>query len=336
MKKDNPLKTIFKVEEPQNIPITSNKKKNNLIVTLVVIVLVSFSVLAYGLTNVYNDLKKKDSKIAAMIIAMKSFQASEDPDQAQLVTSLKNSLESAVANNNDLNNRIKELSGEIDKLKKDIKNGIAQVNSFKIQKAQLENTYKETSEEYDQKLAQADTDKTSMSEEIEKNKKEYEELKTSLNSQIEILSSQVSDFEKQKAVIEKSLVKFQKSRLTRETAKMHYNLANHFVEAKKYHLAIKEYVRALKLIPYDAEAHYNLALLYDIYRQDYPRALKHYKRCLEARPRFRKRQEVENRIVSLQLQESVSIDPTYAREVDPHKYEPESIAIPPPTESYIP
>ena len=48
------------------------------------------------------------------------------------------------------------------------------------------------------------------------------------------------------------------------------------VEHKQYKAAEASYLHAIKIAPKFALAHYNLALLYDIYYQDIPTAYKHY------------------------------------------------------------
>ena len=53
------------------------------------------------------------------------------------------------------------------------------------------------------------------------------------------------------------------------------------IENKEYKDAEKEYLLAIKLAPKFAMAHYNLALLYDIFYQDIPAAYKHYNLYLE-------------------------------------------------------
>ena len=45
--------------------------------------------------------------------------------------------------------------------------------------------------------------------------------------------------------------------------------------------AIDLYLSAIKNKPDYANAHYNLALIYDIYFQDIPKAIEHYKKYLE-------------------------------------------------------
>lgn len=52
------------------------------------------------------------------------------------------------------------------------------------------------------------------------------------------------------------------------------------VEMKKHQAAENYYKRALALNPDFANAHYNIALLYDIYFQDIPNAYNHYKKYL--------------------------------------------------------
>ncbi|MFV9615434.1 MAG: tetratricopeptide repeat protein, partial [Gammaproteobacteria bacterium] len=53
-----------------------------------------------------------------------------------------------------------------------------------------------------------------------------------------------------------------------------------FVTKRKIHDAKKDYEKAIELKPDYSNAHYNLALLYDIYLQEMALAIKHYETYL--------------------------------------------------------
>lgn len=313
-------------------PSLADKKKKNIVI-LIAVVLVAFAALSYGMVNVYLDMKKKDSKIAAMVIAMQSIQNGDDPSQKKLVNSLKESLEASAEEKNNLNQKVGNLTTEIDKLKKDIDAKNNQINFLTVDKARAEAALKNQINEFEQKVAKGNTDITQLNAEIEKIKSDYQALDNKFKEEISSLQNGVRTLEFEKNGLERSLDKFQKSSIAKETAKMHYNLANHFIDAQKYKLAAEEYNRALKLTPYDAEAHYNLAILYDVYLGKYPNALQHYKRCLQINPKYKKRQEIENRLISLQLEEAVKMPDSYAKEDPRQKFKPNDILVPSPAEA---
>lgn len=75
-----------------------------------------------------------------------------------------------------------------------------------------------------------------------------------------------------------------KQRMQKEVATMHYNLAVILVSQGNFEAAVREYERALRVRPDDAEAHYNLAVLYDTEIKNRPKALEHYRRYIETAP----------------------------------------------------
>ncbi len=72
--------------------------------------------------------------------------------------------------------------------------------------------------------------------------------------------------------------------LKRDAAKVHYNMGNNYFKRGEYQRAAKEYHRSLVLMPNDAEAHYNLALVSGEFLRDYAAALKHYRLYLVFNP----------------------------------------------------
>ena len=72
--------------------------------------------------------------------------------------------------------------------------------------------------------------------------------------------------------------------LKRDASKVHYNMGNNYFKRGEYKSAAKEYRQSLVLMPNDAEAHYNLALVSGEYLRDYQMALKHYRLYLVFNP----------------------------------------------------
>lgn len=76
----------------------------------------------------------------------------------------------------------------------------------------------------------------------------------------------------------------ERSKLRNETATMHYNLAVILTEQQNYPAAILEYRKVLEIRPNDADAHYNLGVLYDDYLKNHEKALEHYRQYVKSSP----------------------------------------------------
>ncbi len=72
--------------------------------------------------------------------------------------------------------------------------------------------------------------------------------------------------------------------IRQERAVYNYNLGVAYTGAGYYDEAIEAYLRSLELNPSNADAHYNLAVVYDTVRQDPEKAVEHYKKYLELKP----------------------------------------------------
>lgn len=104
---------------------------------------------------------------------------------------------------------------------------------------------------------------------------------------------------KEKKTLIKKMVSLN-STLKKERALYHYNLGVAYASAKLYDDAADEYKKSLDIDDSNADAHYNLALIYDTVQIRPEDALKHYRAYLELRPRAEDRDEVESLIKKLQ------------------------------------
>lgn len=86
-----------------------------------------------------------------------------------------------------------------------------------------------------------------------------------------------------------------------ELARAHYNMGNVYFERGEYQRSVVEYYQAVDLMPYDADAHYNLAFVSGEYIGDQETALKHYQWYLYLRPKTEDRKFVEEKIVAAKL-----------------------------------
>lgn len=79
-------------------------------------------------------------------------------------------------------------------------------------------------------------------------------------------------------------VKALEETLQKERGLYHYNLAVSYTQAKLYDEAVEAYEKSLTFNPDNADAHYNLGLLYAGYKNDPDKAVLHYRKYLELRP----------------------------------------------------
>lgn len=75
-----------------------------------------------------------------------------------------------------------------------------------------------------------------------------------------------------------------RGQLERQIALLYYNLGVSYVKENNYEMAVDAYERTLLLNPNDADAHYNLAIIYDEYKKNPKRAVEHYKKYLQLNP----------------------------------------------------
>ena len=81
-----------------------------------------------------------------------------------------------------------------------------------------------------------------------------------------------------------------------ELARAHYNMGNVYFERGEYQRSVVEYYQAVDLMPYDADAHYNLAYVSGEFIGD-----QHYQWYLYLKPNAKDRKLVEEKIVGAKL-----------------------------------
>lgn len=105
----------------------------------------------------------------------------------------------------------------------------------------------------------------------------------------------------QKVLLALNSVSEEKQKLSRDEAKVHYNMGNTYFNQGDYVQAAKEYARAIELSPEDASAHYNLAFVSGEFLNDPKVALDHYKKYLYFNPRAEDAQMVEQKIIEAEI-----------------------------------
>jgi len=93
--------------------------------------------------------------------------------------------------------------------------------------------------------------------------------------------------------------------LKQEVANMHYNLGTVLQAQNKYAEAIKEFKMDLMANPNDADAHYNLALIYDKGINNREEAIDHYNMYLKINPDATDALQVKERLTDLETQQKI-------------------------------
>lgn len=93
-----------------------------------------------------------------------------------------------------------------------------------------------------------------------------------------------------------------------ELARAHYNMGNIFFQKGEYHRAVVEYYQSVDLMPYDSEAHYNLAFVSGEYLGDQATALKHYQWYIYLNPKADDADHVREKITEAKIHLRSAID----------------------------
>lgn len=140
---------------------------------------------------------------------------------------------------------------------------------------------------------------------LKKNVLKEHELSLVANEDLDTLRSEVAqlskesqkgiksleeNFKKKKQIYDTRILSLEaqlekaKSRLTTEAERYHYNLGVFYTQNKNFDLAVTEFKTALTYNPRNAQAHYNLGIIFDDYFKDKENARYHYKSFLELEP----------------------------------------------------
>jgi tetratricopeptide (TPR) repeat protein len=152
------------------------------------------------------------------------------------------------------------LNNDLQKVREDLDNRLKDAQKIIGEKeADLERTNKKI-DEIEKKIAKA---QTSIQEKLQKEKKELE-----------------------------GKIKSLEETLQKERGLYHYNLAVSYAQAKLYDEAIASYEKSLTFNPDNADAHYNLGVLYADFKSDSEKAISHYRKYLELKPDANDKEEV--------------------------------------------
>jgi tetratricopeptide (TPR) repeat protein len=114
-------------------------------------------------------------------------------------------------------------------------------------------------------------------------------------------------------------VKRKGEKLKTDEARVHYNMGNMFFKQKEYNRAKSEFETALRLMPHDASAHFNLALVSSQYLNDYRAAMVHFREYLELNPTAEDAPLVREKIIEAELYLRSEIPSALEKQVNEEK-----------------
>ena len=103
--------------------------------------------------------------------------------------------------------------------------------------------------------------------------------------------------------------------LRADEGRVHYNMGNIFFHQGDYERARDEFRMAVRLMPYDANAHFNLAFVSWEYLEDFKTALEHFQQYLWLNPEAEDASLVKEKIIAAQMEVMGSIDSILEKEV---------------------
>lgn len=192
--------------------------------------------------------------------------------------------------------------GKQDELQKLVKQAEATLEAQNRKIAVLENTLKDAEEKIRrQKKASANLEQQTRS--AKSNPGMTQEYVRLVEGEWMAAMAKTEDLTKDldKTLADLSSFNQERSKLRRETATMHYNLAVILTEQGNYKAAIQEYEKVLESRPEDADAHYNLGILYDDILKNSEKALAHYKKYVQFSPQSPEANKVKRWIQDKEL-----------------------------------
>lgn len=223
------------------------------------------------------------------------------------LTGLEDKYRKASSENESLKQTLKDQENEKNVILNQVRNSVSSFETFRAEargeidrlKVELESLQKEKNT-----LAEVLSSVQDLSEAEKKN----------LQKEIGLLHGKIDDHRQMQAKLEENLQKKDKVAVLADAAKIHYNLGNFYFRNGQHHYAAEEYKKALFYQPNDLDANFNLAVVADDYLEDRKTAIRHYQRYLEIQPDAKDRLQIEERIMDLELRDTVYVDDTFKKE----------------------
>ncbi len=202
--------------------------------------------------------------------------------------------------NAELRAKLSEVEDEKDKVIKELREVESEVAAKADLEAEMADVSGETAKQkaiihklleripvLESELAETQSREREQSAELSQRERELRALKAELDKREERLKKA----ERVAALLAKTRSEVQFVGVTRQRD-VHYNMGVVFANRGQFKDAEREYLRALRLDPADADTHYNLGILYDQNLRKYRKAASHYRRYLKLRPNAEDANEV--------------------------------------------
>ena len=229
-------------------------------------------------------LKQENIDLKADLAKLK--EAKDKLESATKEFSLKNQELQQTIKKDDLKQEVTNLKAELAKQK-----GLSvKVQEFEI--VQKENTSLKAEltklKEFDAALQKKAEDLYVQNQELAPAK----EQARSLTSMVEYQNRERQALKKMNEQLRQDMITLEDN-MHKEKAALYEELGTAYVQAKLYDLAIDTYEKSIKLVPGNAEVHYNLGLLYKHSQSNRDKAIYNFKKCLEFNPKAKNRKEIE-------------------------------------------
>lgn len=179
---------------------------------------------------------------------------------------------------------VKRVQAEKEKMAKDNEKLQADAASY----MEINNGLQKEKEELDNKLIKAGKMIKAKEEGLKKANLKLEEVEKKIAKE---QTGTQENLVKEKKELEEKMRSLEET-LQKERALFHYNLAVNYARSGLYDEAVEAYEKSLTYDPKNADAHYNLGLLYGNFKTDGQKAILHYRKYLELKPNADDREEV--------------------------------------------
>ncbi len=279
---------------------------------IVLLVIVSLALFSYAFMAIFRSKLNNGSKIIEIEqgrgkkqIEIREVAVSEEFPQKSRISDLNESL---LKEKEKLRLEKDELFSKVSSLEKSLTEKNDQIRFLTGANIRLDANIKEQADGLNTEVDKLKKEKYSLSESIKQEQEKLANTEKTLKKKISELEGELDATKIQNKKLSRMLEKNKREKLVRESANMHYNLGILYTKSSQYKKAIEEFKRAIELNPNDPDMHFNLAVVYDVYENNFVLAAQHYHRCLEISPRFSKKKLIEERITLLELKEAVKIN----------------------------
>ncbi len=183
---------------------------------------------------------------------------------------------------------------EVEKLREELK---AEKDKSQAESKKVVEEIALAAKERDEAIAQFDRLKETMAKERQLSDLATDDLVVMRQELLKLRQNNIEDFKDLEELFKKKIQRYEtrilsleaqldkaKTRLALEAERFHYNLGVMHAQAKEYDAAVAELKTCLTYNPSNADAHFNLGIIFDDYFKDKENARFHYQSFLELRP----------------------------------------------------